>query len=155
MTSAELKWIESELAVILPTTYKQFQRRYPVKLFRFRKLDGAGDDEEQYWLFSRADKVVSFTRSFREHHQVYARGGKMKPWPEHYLVIGSEGYSGGDCFCLDTSTATGGVYRFYHERATFKKKAGSIREYAAKLLSRLTLEAEEAEMEVEEDWDGE
>ena len=151
MTSAELKWIESELGVTLPAAYKQFQREYPVKLFRFRFLDGAGNEEDQYWLFSRADKVVAFTRSFRTDHQVFARGGKLKPWPEQYLVIGSEGDYGGDCFCLDIATAAGGVYRFDHEKGTFQKQAGSIKEYATKLDSRLTFQAEEAEMEDEED----
>ena len=136
MTDADLERIESELGVTLPEAYKRFQRSYPDALSAVRESGWEGDPEDMYWLFYRPEHVVLYTKSNRESMPVTGEAGEAIPWPRNYLVIGRQGTSGGDFFCLDVTYPDDSVWVFLHEEGCFYLKAKSLAEYAARLQLR-------------------
>lgn len=131
MTATQIRALEEALGLTFPAAYNAAQLAYPQALNQFEESDGGGDPADVYWFFRRARNVLDYNESHRADMKLSLAGGELADWPPHMLVIGREGSSGGDFFCLDTSKNDETVYRFDHEEGIFKPFRANLSEYLA------------------------
>jgi hypothetical protein len=123
MTEADLDRIEQALGFPLPAFYRRFMVDYP------RWLPGEqpeGFDPVTEWEFANdPDRVIEFNQFVREQEEGYFVDDG--PWPDEYLVIGSE--EDQNYFAVNRLGGKQTVYLWSHEDGEFRPIAKSLGGY--------------------------
>ena len=129
MTAKDLKRIEDELAIELPTAYRKFVLRYPKALLELKRTfgkhsEGPADRE----LLNDPDALI-------ELNEMIQSSDNMDDFPPEYFLIGDDGC--GNYYVLDTDEENSPVYFWNHERSDFDafEEKESIHVFAADLLA--------------------
>lgn len=94
---ARLEWLEEELGIELPETYREFLASYPEPL----RTTPAASFEVQ----SDPAKIVTINKLIDESH--------IDGWRDSFLAIGESGC--GDYYAIDLDETDGEVYFWNHE----------------------------------------
>jgi hypothetical protein len=123
MTEADLDRIERALGFPLPAFYRRFMAEYPRWL-----LDRQPPwfDPITEWDFADdPGRVIEFNRFVRA--QEPGEYFEDVPWPDEYLVIGSE--SDQNYYLINRISGEETVYRWSHEDGQLQTVAGSLPEF--------------------------
>ena len=87
MNDKDLKAIEKELGVTLPTSYVQAMKKFPDELRTWPPAEIRDASQE---FFADAEQVLDANRRFRDRPQDFVKSPTdlRAAWPAHYLVIG-------------------------------------------------------------------
>lgn len=124
MTEADILRVEAALGHPLPGEYRYFLRKYSEEI---RRIKQALPTRAVFW--TTADDIIRGNQNVRR----YADGMTVEgePWPEWYLVIGTNG--GGDYWFVDRSGAMWGIGIWWHEEAGVEEQYESFEDYLAVL----------------------
>ena len=118
MTDAELTFIESELKLSLPPSYRSFVLSFPEEV-----AVAAGDFE----LIADASRLLALNKDLRK--MPFYQG---RPWPDRLFAIGENGC--GDYYFLDLRDSYGAVMFVDHETMDFKRLAPNVAAWVPRLL---------------------
>ena len=118
MTTDEIRRIERETGLNLPSCYVEIVTNYPPDL--------AGSDAPDYGLLDDPDAIIE------ENSKVREEGYFGEKWPERYLIIGRNGCGDYYVTLLDADTFTVGFSD--HEAMACNPYANNLSEFIEKYL---------------------
>ena len=124
----EVDRIEAELACSLPADYRAFLIQNAAELKQAELLMPL-----YAVLWSDPDVIVEENRSAREYATSMTIGEEQAPWPETFIVVGTNG--GGDYWFIDRDRDDSGIFLWRHELQDIEPYAADFRQYMLKLRS--------------------
>ena len=126
MHTSEIERIESALKISLPREYRQFLTVNSDELDRLR-------NSQQFLatLWTTADEVVTENERVRSMREQLLVGGKNRPWPDSYLVVGTNG--AGDYWFIDMQNAKTELWFYWHESQEIERVNTSLDQYLDRL----------------------
>ncbi len=126
--------IETELAVTLPTHYRDFLASFPSTLIETKadlgwKQEAPADREFR----NDPDEIVSLNRDVRSPGTPWTED--EGPWPDRYFVIGDD--ECGNYWVIDLDSDDEGVWFYDHELSRFERQHESLQAFQAALVKEI------------------
>lgn len=126
MTETDFAAIESTLGTSLPHEYRDFLLHHSAEVRRIKEL-------QPFLVVPWTDPAEIIRQNLRARKlaEFMPVGEDGEPWPENWLVVGTNG--AGDYWFIDCDEAIAGLWIWWHESQEVTQKNGSFEEYLNKL----------------------
>jgi hypothetical protein len=126
VTDAGLATIEKVLGYPLPLEYRRFLRDHSDEIRKIKDLCPLRST-----LWTEANEITRQNLEVRKAPSQMAVGAKRQPWPEHFMVVGTNG--AGDYWFIDRTGAKRGLWFFEHESSAISQDHARFADYLQKL----------------------
>lgn len=123
MTEADVARIESALGHSLPADYRAFLIRHADELRRMDELRTL-----RAVIHYDPDEIIGDNNfAHRRGAGVFQLGPERRPWPENYLIVGTNG--GGDYWFIHRDGFDPGVWFWSHDSLEVERHSASLADY--------------------------
>jgi hypothetical protein len=129
MTEDELKQVESQFSVKLPSDYRKLLLDMPAELVAMLEWHSSQDSEEETMLFRTEDCISNTNEWVRDADDDFEfdPNDATVPWPDDWFVIGGD--VGGNLYCLKRNSDGATIYHWHQGTTDLEQIADGVAAY--------------------------